>query len=129
MSDSRRRVRKVFSKPSLTQQSFKQECDLNVLMSRFKKNCGVDYLTRYNGYMSGQFGDFSEVVDYRSALEQLQKAEEVFMSMPAKARAYFQNDCALFLDALHDSSRVEELQGVGILQKPLVTAKSEAEPQ
>ncbi|AXH75838.1 MAG: internal scaffolding protein [Microviridae sp.] len=117
MSRETRRVQKFFNEPSRTQQSFKDECDLNMTLSRFKKNCGVDFLSRYQGYCDGHFGDFSGVTDYRTALEQLQKAEEVFMSLPAKARAYFENSCALFLDALHDEGRVSELQEVGVLNK------------
>jgi len=130
MSESRR-VQKFFNKPSRTQQSFKDECDLNITMTRFRKNCGVDFLTRYQGYCGGQFGDFSAVTDYRTALEQLDKAEQVFMSLPAKARAYFENNCALFLDALHDEKRRAELVGIGVLAKPSVSdlVSAEAEPK
>lgn len=123
MSESRK-VQKVFTKPSKTKQAFKKECDINHIMQRFKKAVGVDYLERYNSYMSGTFGDFSQVADYRSALDQLQRADEVFMKLPAKVRSRFNNDAALFLDFCDDPRNEKELVELG-----LANPKSSEKPE
>jgi len=114
------RVQKFFTKGSRTKQSFKNECDVNMIMKRFKRSAGADFLTRYQGYVSGSFGDFSEVVDYRTALEQVAKADEVFMALPAKVRARFSNDAAEFLDFVHNPANKEELVSMGLANPPVV---------
>lgn len=78
------RVKKYFNSPSLTKQSFKDECDINVIMKRFRKVQGAEFLNRYQGYLDGQFGDFSDVQDYRTALDQIQQARGFLM--PCRAR-------------------------------------------
>lgn len=112
------RVQKCFSLPSRTKQAFKQSCDINLIMKRFKNVQGVDYLQKFNGCVSGSFGDFSDVPDYRSALEQVRRADEVFMRLPAKVRARFENDAALFLDFCHDPANKDELVSLGLANAP-----------
>lgn len=90
------RVTKKFNEPSLTKQHFKDECDVNLIMKRFKKTMGVDYLNRYQGYTGGQFGDFSRVVDYRTAIHEIQQARAVFDALPAKVRERFQMTLFIF---------------------------------
>lgn len=108
---------KIFKLPSRTKQSFKDECDLNLIMKRFKKVMGADYLSRFQGYVGGQFGDFSGVTDYRSAIEQVSQAREVFEALPAKVRARFENDPAQFLDFCHDPANVDEMVELGLATK------------
>lgn len=127
--EERKRVQKVFMLPSLTKQSFKDECDINMIMKRFKRAMGVDYLSRYQGYVSGEFGDFSQVTDYRTALEQIARAGDVFMALPAKVRAEFQNDPAMFLDFCQNPSNADRLVELGLATKgaPVQDAPSQNE--
>lgn len=119
----RKRVQKVFIQPSRTKQSFKQECDINHLMKKFKKIMGTEYLNRFNGYVGGHFGDFSQVVDYRSAFEQVRRAEDVFMSLPAQVRREFENDPAMFLDFCQNPANAGELVKMGLAtEKPSPSA-------
>lgn len=111
------KVKKMFNLPSRTKQSFKAECDVNVIMKRFKKTAGVDFLNRYQGYLTGEFGDFSEVVDYRTALEQVARAESVFGALPAALRSRFENDPAQFLDFVQDPANANELVSLGLATK------------
>lgn len=122
------RVQKFFTEGSRTKQSFKTECDMNMIMKRFKKTAGVDFLNRYQGYMSGQFGDFSEVVDYRTALDQIARADEVFMALPAKVRARFENDAAQFLDFVQNPSNTDELVQMGLANPVKVEQKDTVSP-
>lgn len=120
--DRENRFVKVFRQPSRTKQSFKPQCDVNLIMKRFKKTVGADFLDRYQGYLGGQFGDFSEVQDYRSALHQIAQGRAVFDALPAIVRKRFDNDPALFLDFVQDSKNADELVRMG-LANPLPVEK------
>lgn len=116
------RVKKYFNNPSLTKQSFKDECDINVIMKRFRKVQNVDFLNRYQGYLDGQFGDFSQVQDYRTAIDQIQQARGVFDALPSKVRSRFGNDPAEFLDFVHNPANSDELVAMGLAEpKPKVS--------
>nr|QJB20007.1 MAG: internal scaffolding protein [Microvirus sp.] len=124
------RVRKLCS-GGRTKQSFKQECDVNQIMKRFKRaNAGASFLDRYQGYLSGQFGDFSNVVDYRTALDQVRQANDVFDRLPAIVRKRFGNDAAAFLDFVHDPSNQGEMVKMGLANaKPEVKKEAEKAPE
>jgi phage internal scaffolding protein len=108
------RVQKEFVKKSRASQSFRDECNINKILNRFSKVCGGDYLQKMHGYAGGTFGDFSGVTDYRSALEQVQRAKEVFLRIPAKVRAVFNNDPAYFLDFCQDPKNLDKLREMGL---------------
>jgi len=123
------RVKKVFNRPSLTKQSFKDECDINIIMKRFRKVQGADFLNRYQGYLDGQFGDFSGVQDYRTAIEQIQQARGVFDALPSKVRSRFENDPAQFLDFVHNPANRDELVAMGLTDpKPVSPPPKEVAP-
>lgn len=121
MSESRK-VQKVFTKPSRTKQSFKKECDVNHIMEKFKRVMGADYLNRYNSVVDGRFGDFTQVADYRTALDQVNRASEVFMALPAKVRSRFYNDPAEFLDFCSNPANADELVSLGLAEKKPVVS-------
>lgn len=87
----------VLSTESRTKQSMKDECDVNLIVSRFQRD-GV--LTHMRKHGSPQYLDVSEVQDYRTAIETVRAGEEFFMTLPAKVRERFSNDPAEFVDAV-----------------------------
>lgn len=113
--------------PSLTKQSFKDECDINKIVKRFKKIHGVEMIDTLHGYASGNYGDFSNVTDYRSALEQIDIANDLFMNLPPEVRRKFDNDAALFLDYCQNPSNADELVKMG-LAKPTPPAAGDQKP-
>lgn len=125
----RKRVTKEFSLPSRTKQSHKDECDINLIMKRFKKVMNEDYLDKFNGFVGGSFGDFSNVVDYRSAIDQVRQAEAVFGALPSIVRKQFDNDPASFLDFCHDPRNLDELVKLGLATKrpPLEDVASQSD--
>lgn len=107
------RVSLSFSKPSLTKQSFKDECDMNRILGRYKKNpqlWEIDAATRGKGI----FGDFSDVKDYRSALDVVNDAAGMFFDLPSQLRKEFDNDPAQFLDFVQDPKNVDKLVEFGL---------------
>jgi len=123
----RPRVKKVFKKPSLTRQEFKQDCDLGLILKRFGKTPeGQHALRNAQGFVEGlQFGDVSSVPEYRQYRDIVNAAEAKFMALPAIVRRRFDNDPAQFLDFMADSRNKEEGIRLGLI-KPQVESPVKA---
>lgn len=107
------RLKKSFSKPSLTRQSFSDECDINNIMARFEKTGIIEHLNQHQG----TYGDFTLITDYHSALLQVIDAQNSFNSLPSKLRAQFNNDPGLFLTFVQDPDNIPELEKMGLIPK------------
>lgn len=99
----------VFRDPSLTNQSEKDDADINVIVRRFGITGEMP-----KGLRVPTYGDYSQVHDFRSALEAVERAEAEFMSMPADVRAQFDNDPGVFLDFASDPSNLDALGELGL---------------
>ena len=77
----------VETMPSLAVQSMAEEADLNFLLKRFGVTGKMPDVVRLPNY-----GDFSHITDFRSAMDAVLSAEDDFMELPADIRARFQNN-------------------------------------
>lgn len=93
----------------LTQQQFKDECDINTIVRRFGVSGEVPVSGRVPSY-----GDFSGVSDYREALHAVRDAEASFMSLPAAVRERFGHDPARFVDFCLDPANLAEARALGL---------------
>lgn len=109
----RRRVRTVFTKPSRTKQSMKEECDINGIMRRFEKTGVITHNAKREAY----FADVSEVPDFAQAIEVVRKAEEMFMTLPAKVRLKFENDPAQYVRFCADPANKDAMVELGLMDK------------
>lgn len=121
------RVQKMFTKPSRTKQEFKEECDVNMIVKRFKKLHGVDLMTHLNSASGGQFGDFSGVVDYQTALERVRRADQAFNALPSALRKRFENDPGQFLDFCMNPKNKEEMKALGLTKAGITQPVKPAE--
>lgn len=121
------RVRKVCL-GGRTKQAFKADCDVNQIMKRFKRSYGGDYLSMVKTPLGGSYLDCSDVADYRTALDQVKRADELFMGLPAKVRSRFANDAGKFLDFVHNPANVGELVELGLAKPKPVSEKVEEKP-
>ncbi len=96
--------------PSRTKQSFKEECDINTILKRF--NVTGQLLV---GPLQPQYGDFSGVYDYQTALNAVIAAQDSFNALPAMLRNRFANDPAAFVDFCSDESNREEMIRLGLV--------------
>ena len=108
----------------LTQQSFKEDCDINTIVRRFGLTGQLPQDVRAPTY-----GDFTAVTDFHSAMNALREAQEAFMLMPAEVRERFRNDPGAFVDFCSDPANAEEARKLGLVDVPEVSAvKGSVEP-
>ena len=110
---SRERVSFETVGDSLTKQAFKSECDINNIMRKWR-NTGVITHIRNS---AGQYGDFSSVSDYQSALNAVMDAQDSFMALPSQLRSRFENDPAKLLSFLQDPANKAEAIALGLVEE------------
>jgi len=115
----------VFRKPSLTKQSFRDECDINNILRKFNVTGQLPA-----GSVQPQYGDFSGITDYQSALNAVMAAQDSFLALPAKIRSRFDNDPALFVEFASDEANKDEMRAMGLISQETVQAvvSSPSEP-
>lgn len=112
---------------SLAKQSFKEECDINTIVRRFGLTGQLPV-----GVRMPEYGDFTSVSDFQSALQAVADAESAFMSMPAAVRERFGNDAGAFVEFCSDEANRDEAVRLGLVPsapgKDAPAASSEAVP-
>ena len=103
---------------TLTQQHFKDECDINNILRQFNITGLLPEHT-----LSPRYGDFTGIGDYHTALNQVIAAEDEFMSLPAHLRARFGNDPAQLIEFLDNNENLDEAISLGLVEKPADTPK------
>jgi len=101
----------VTTLPSLAQQQYKDETDINNIAKQF----GLTGKLPTPVYLP-TFGDFSEVSDFQTALHAIQRAEASFLAMPAHVRERFGHNSQRFLEFTSDSRNAEELRSLGLFR-------------
>lgn len=98
---------------SRAHQSFKSECNVNNIMAKYRRTGVLTHLSS----KTPQYGDFTNVSDYQSALLAVQDANDSFMSLPAKLRSQFDNDPAAFLAFAEKPENANFLVDLGLSPK------------
>lgn len=99
--------------PSLTVQSQAEEADINTIV----RNFGVTGKLP-QGVRLPEYGDFTGVGDFRSALEAVEAAEASFLKMPSSIREELRNDPAAFVHWVHDPANRPRLVELGLVDQP-----------
>jgi len=94
-----------------TQQHFKDETDINNILRMFNITGQLPKKA-----ITPQYGDFSGVVDYHTALNAVIAAEDEFMTLPATLRARFDNDPAALIQFLDNPENITEAKKLGLLK-------------
>lgn len=111
--DARPRVGLHCPEPSRTKQSMTAECDINNILKKYQKTGMITHLNRYQG----QYGDFTQGFDFHESLNRVQKAKEMFMTIPATIRTQFDNDPGKFLEFVSDAKNADKLVEMGLAVK------------
>lgn len=100
---------------SLTQQQFKDECDIDCILRRYDQTgVLVDPLSERR---LAQFGDFSNLPSFSEYQNRLAEVSEYFMSLPPEIRSNFANDLGTFIDTIGNPDNESKLVELGILVK------------
>lgn len=103
----------VSGEPSLTQQQFAKEVDINEIVRRFGITGQMPDVV-----VMPHSGDFSDVPDFHTAMNLIRQAEEGFMQVPAEIRARFNNDPGQFMAFFEDEKNRDEAIKLGLVIKP-----------
>ncbi len=95
---------------SCTKQEFHSECNINTIMAKYERDGSIDHVRDRDG----DYGDFSEIVDYQSACNSVIDAQEAFAGLPARLREAHGNDPARFL-AWFDEASEDDLREAALL--------------
>lgn len=106
---------------SRTQQQFKQDADLNVLMQRYVKQNPRDPLGFGLAIQAGmgQSGDTTSHVDLAEALNVVNASTEAFMDLDSSIRDRFNNDPLKLAKFLGEPKNQEEAYRLGLAVKPV----------
>lgn len=109
------RPRLSSTRPSLAQQQFAKEADVNVLIERYKKT-GSFYnpLTPAGTPRMPQYADLSAIPDMMGQLELLQGVQRLFGSLPAHVREQFGHNPATFVAWAQDPAHFSDGVKLGI---------------
>lgn len=97
---------------SMTQQNFKDECDINNIIDKF----GVEHVAQDPRQMPTS-EDFIGTFDFQTAQNMIVAAREAFMDQPAHVRARFDNDPAKMIAFVENADNYDEAVKLGIANK------------
>lgn len=110
----------IFKEPTMTIQSEKDNCDINVIMNRYA-TCGTPLPYRTDG-VQPVYADVSELGDYMENFQRCKQAEEMFNNLPSALRKELDNNPANLLPFIQDEKNKERCYEYGLLNKPIVEA-------
>lgn len=103
---------KIFTDKSKTVQDYKDEVDINNIVQRAMVTGELPRANRTPVY-----ADVSEVPDYQTALGIVQKARDLFSSLPSKTRAMFNNDPVGMMEWLQDPKNLGQAVDLGLIEQ------------
>lgn len=106
------------SRPSMTQQQFRDEVDINYIVSMYDST-GVMPTFHGDGQPSQPvFGDFAELPDNAQEMyNRMIEARNNFNSLPLEVRKRFNYDPAAFLEFAENPENIDELVAMGLATK------------
>lgn len=121
--DVHARVKQHTGEFSRTQQNLKDECDVNIIMKKYQKTGVLTHVRE----KAGQYGDFSEVPDYKAGIERIMAADALFAELPAKIRDRFSNDPSEFIEFASNPENLDEMRTLGLAPAKQVPQPSTVE--
>lgn len=107
---------------SLTDQSFKSECDINFLWNKYSNLGGLPLPEK-----PPVFADVT-AVSYRNCQDLIKEINSSFDGLSSEVRAKFKNDPARLLDFLGDERNRDEAVRLGLV-KPAIKAETQVEKE
>lgn len=97
--------------PSKTRLDQADSCNINTMMAKAMKGIQPRVNTG-----QGNYGDFSNLGDYQTALNKVKNAQSIFNALPASLRDKYKNDPNELINKLPSATQ-EELETLGLLKR------------
>ena len=101
--------------PSLTQQQFKDECDINKIMDRYLRTGVLSDPLQNRGIP--KYGDYADIGDYMDHMNKVVEANEMFESLPASIRKRFNNNPGELIEFVMNDDNRKEAEFLGLIEK------------
>jgi len=98
---------------TLTLQSAKDDCDLNLIVDRMTKTGEQLPMASIQDY-----GDFTGAEDYHTLMNKLIDAQDAFSTLDAPVRERFNNDPGQLFQFLNNENNRQEAINLGLLVQP-----------
>lgn len=108
------------TKPSLTSQEFKEECNINVLLKKYAvqaKLLGMPLSDVIPQPSAENFGDFTNVEEFLNSMNRVSQVKGMFDALPSDIRQACGNDPANFLRMCQDEKNFKAFADRGIFNK------------
>lgn len=99
---------------SLTQQHFKDECSIENVIKQHDRTGIIPHVQR--GLAS--YGDYTEVHEYREALDLINNADSAFMELPSEVRKRFNNNAGDFFEFATNPENIDAMREMGLAPSP-----------
>lgn len=110
----------IFKEPTMTIQSEKDNCDINVIMNRYA-TCGTPLPYRTDG-VEPVYADVSELGDYMENFQRCKQAEEMFNALPSALRKELDNNPANLIPFIQNKENESRCIEYGLINKPIMEA-------
>lgn len=98
-------VKTVNNEPTRTKQALAESLDVNNIIKRYN-NTGL--LPKAHNF-EAMYGEFDSM-DLQTAIEKVHRAEQLFLEVPSKIRAQFNNDAGAFIDFATNAENIEQMR-------------------
>jgi len=113
LEDGRKKVVTLNDKPSKTDQQWKDDCDVNYILRKYRKTGVITHVAR----QAGHFSDVSDIPDLLQGYERVKSAKDAFMELPAMLRNKFDNSMEKMVTWLQDPANEAEAIDLGLRPK------------
>lgn len=103
----REKVTAEYADDGRTHQSFKDECDINSILTRYQRTGMIEHVNKRRPV----YGDVTSM-DFKEAMDTVRRTEELFSELPSNVREYFNQDPGQFLDWAQDPQNAETLSEI-----------------
>lgn len=108
--------------PSMTKQSFQDECNINNIMAKFQKTGAINHYAKH----APHYGDATPI-QLTEALNIVIQAQDMFDDLPSSIRKRFNNSPEEFLEFVQNPENADEMVKMGLKNAPQAERPAQTE--
>jgi hypothetical protein len=111
--DGRKKVYTINEEPSMTDQQYKEDTDVNNIIEKFRKTGQIMHVAQ----IQGKFADVADIQSLQESMVLVSKAQEHFAQLPGETRSQFGNSVINMVKFLADPANDEKAVKMGLKVK------------